>query len=151
MINNIGRQSRWTSAPLRACVGAARARPTSHTEHKQLGAESQTAQRVPSFASSASQQSFAPGKLWSSPTEPSCCASDCSLSSSVLFGAAKVLINAVPDGELWWAQMSAAANPHMPKEITFSYCWQRPGLKMCNENKNDACVTVHPACYYTSY
>lgn len=33
----------------------------------------------------------------------------------------------------------------MPKVITFCYHWQRPGLKMCNENKNEACIIVHPS------
>lgn len=41
--------------------------------------------------------------------------------------------------------MSAAANPHMPKVITFCYHWQRPGLKMCDENKNEACIIAHPS------
>lgn len=76
------------------------------------------------------------------PRCPAVSASGCSLCTGVLCGAAKVLIDAAPDGELWWARRSAAANPHMPKGITFCYYWQRPRLKLCSENKSEAFVSI---------
>lgn len=74
---------------------------------------------------------------WTAPRCPAASASGCSLLTGVLCRAAKALTNAAPDGELWWAHRSAAAKPHMPKEITFCYYRQRPRLKLCSENKSE--------------
>lgn len=123
----------WTMAPVCPWVGAAGARPTSHSEHKQLGAGSGSLVCAPAPRKVSSHISHGVA-----PRCPAASASGCSLRTGVLCGAAEVLINAAPDGELWWAHRSAAANPHMPKEITFCHYWQSPKLKLCNENKNEA-------------